>query len=137
MGNSLNIQPVRIGVDMSESVHRIADALKSLPDEQFLALLEEVFSSRRPNPEEDRFDQNRYFLGTSSRLLESDEGEPDKWGPWKFEAVAYLDRNHYPAGNGPNYGFCQFGACSTCGIRVRSNVKNAVCPICSTKVSMT
>jgi hypothetical protein len=124
-------------LDHNVERHRIADALRSLPDEQLLAVLQEVFSFRRPNPEEDRFNQNRYFLGTSSRLLESGEGEPDKWGSWKFEAVAYIDRNHYPAGNGPDYGLCQFGACSTCGIRVRSNVKNGVCPICSTKVSMT
>jgi hypothetical protein len=131
----MTINMSNFGSNSDES--KIIDALGRLSDEQLIAVLQEIFSSRRPNPEEDDFNQNRYFFGTSSRILESQEGEPVEWGPYTIEAVAYIDRTHYPEGTGPDHGFCQFGDCSECGIKVRSNVKHGICPICSARVSMT
>jgi hypothetical protein len=115
----------------------LIDHLKSLPDAEFLATLQEVFRSRQPNPEERGYTRNQYFLGTATSVRESEEGEPEVWEPWSLAAVAYRDREEYRDGVGPDWGFCQFGTCETCQMPVRSNVKHGICPICGTKVSMT
>jgi rubrerythrin len=115
--------------------------LRTIPDEDLLAILQAVFEVKRPNPEEDAYNQNCYFLGTASRLLASLEGESEHWKPWKIEAVAYIDHEAYPntssGNNGPYYGFCEGGACQNCGMAMRSNVKHGICPICGNKVYMT
>ncbi len=119
----------------------VVELLTTLPDEDLLAVLQAVFKVKRPNPEEDAYNQNCYFLGSASRLLASEEGEPERWEPWEIEAVAYIDRAAYPNilldDNGPDYGFCQGGTCQSCGMTVRSNVKHGICPICGNKVYMT
>jgi hypothetical protein len=103
-------------------------------------LLFAVFQTRRPNPEEDEYNKNCFFLGTASSLLESSEGEPEHWGDWKIEAIAYVDREEpgesAEDGLEPDWGFCQFGKCQSCAMAVRSNLKHGICPICGSKVSM-
>jgi hypothetical protein len=119
----------------------VVNFLKQAPDGQLLAILEEVFKAKRPQPEEERFSRTRYFLGTADSQLESEEGESERWGKWQLGAVAYIDYEHYGGreewGYGPDYGFCQFGTCQGCGTRVRSNSKHGVCPVCALEVYMT
>ncbi len=63
---------------------------------------------------------------------------PVEWEPWKFEAVAYVDPEHYGEGHlGPDWGFANEGKCESCGSWVRSNVKRGLCSICGSKVYMT
>jgi hypothetical protein len=116
--------------------NELIERLKSLPDAEFLAILQEVFRWRQPNAEENGYNRNHYFLGTASSLRESDDGEPERWASWSIEAVAYIDRDVYPEGAGPDWGYCQFGTCQSCQIHVRSNVKNGICPICGSNVYM-
>lgn len=120
-----------IGNKSTDADRALAAELISLPDEHLLEVLRQVFAERRPNPEEDAYNRNRFFLATASSLLADDEVT---WEPWEIEAVAYPDPDHYDGGLGPDYGFCQFGECLTCGTATRSNVKNAICPICGTSV---
>jgi hypothetical protein len=116
--------------------NELIERLKSLPDAEFLAVLQEVFHRRQSNAEENDYNRNQYFLGTASSLRESDDGEPERWAPWSIEAVAYIDRDAYPEGVGPDWGFCQFATCQACQMPVRSNVKNGICPVCGSKVYM-
>lgn len=96
-----------------------------------------VFQTRRPNPEEDKYNKNRFFLGTASSLVKMDEGEPGHSEPWKIEAVAYVDKEEYGKNVlGIDWGLCQFGECQSCGVAVRSNLKYGVCPVCDNKVFM-
>ena len=118
-------------------MHAIVDLLRMLPDEHLLAVLHEVFTTRQPNPEEQAYNQNCYFLGTASRSRADAPEHAVVWEPWEIQAVAYLDRDTYTATYGPTWGFCQFGVCTACGTTVRSNVKRGICPICGAKVSMT
>jgi len=116
----------------------VVEFLKNLADEQLLAILQKVFTTKRPNQEEDRYNKNRFFLGTASSLLESEHDQPERWGDWNLEAVAYPDPAHYgPDGLGPDWGFCEGGTCDVCHTQVRSNVKHGICPICHSKVYMT
>jgi hypothetical protein len=111
--------------------------LVALSDADFLEVLEAVFAQRRPNLEEDTYNHNRYFLGTASQERTSDSGEPEQWGSWSLEAVAYINRTIYPDGMESDIGFCQFGTCPQCHTAVRSYVKNGYCPICRAAVYMT
>ncbi|WP_144405632.1 hypothetical protein [Aliterella atlantica] len=96
-----------------------------------------MFKTRRPNPEEDKYNKNCFFLGTASSLLESSEGEAERWGTCEIAAVANVDKEVYGEDVlGIDWGFCQFGTCSSCGIGVRSNLKHGVCPTCGSKVAM-
>lgn len=108
----------------------IASSLASLPQEEMLDILRSVFEVQRPNPEEDEFNHNRFFLGTSTQLR-SDAGD---WLPWKVEAVAYPEQE---AVIEPAWGFCQFGDCGLCGTLVRSNSKRGTCSVCGAAVYMT
>lgn len=116
--------------------------LGSIPDEEMLDLLRQVFARRTPNPEEAAYCRTRYFLGTASSMLD-DESDPEadpsvqQWGAWEIEAVAYPDPDHYGSAFGPDWGFCEGGTCLTCTTKVRSNVKYGLCPICGAKVFMT
>ena len=65
--------------------------LSNLPDERLVAILQRVFAVKRPAPEEAVYCRNRFYLGTAWSDLESDEGEPQRWGPWELDAVAYVD----------------------------------------------
>ncbi len=109
--------------------------LVRVPMEELLAVLQEVFEARTPNPEEAAYNRNRFFLGTASSVLGSEERQD--WGPWEIHAVAYIDRDEHPEGLGPDWGFCEFGTCESCGTHVRSNVKRGICPVCGDRVSMT
>jgi hypothetical protein len=111
--------------------------LSSLPVERLVDILRRVFAVKQPAPEESAFCRNRFYLGTAWSYLESDEGEPPRWGSWEFDAVAYVDQAQYGDGLGPDYGLCQGGSCETCGISTRSNVKQGLCPICAAHVYMT
>lgn len=119
----------------SFDVLTISRFLAALPDEQLLTVLQEVFKTKRPNPEEDEYSRNRFFLGTADSLL--DDATPPAWGPWSIMAVAYPDRDVLAEGFGPDWGFCQSGTCGECGTNVRSNEKRGVCPICFNNVYMT
>ncbi len=110
--------------------------LEHMPDEELLAILEQVFAKRQPNPESRAYNRNVFYLGTAASYLESEVNEPERWSDWEHVAVAYLDRDEYPQGKGPDYGFCQFATCS-CGTKLRSNVKKAICPICGAKNNLT
>ena len=120
----------------------IADLLLALPQEDLPAILRQVFIVRTPNPEEAAYNENRYFLGTASRLLDEDG---TTWGAWELQAVAYNDDAYYhdstdispSTWRGPDWGFCQFGTCQRCNATVRSHRKNGVCPICGEQLSMT
>jgi len=111
----------------------LAVTLTALPDEHLLDVLRRVFAQRRPNPEEDSYNHNRFFLGEAKQMLD-DDGVT--WRPWEIGAIAYPDRDTCD-GLGPDWGFCQFGACQSCGTSVRSNVKVGVCPVCERSVGMT
>ena len=111
--------------------------LSNLPDERLVDVLRRVFVVKQPAPEESAFCRNRFYLATAWSYLESDEGEPQRWGPWQFQAVAYVDPAEWGESLGPDYGLCQEGSCGTCGTRVRSNVKQGLCPICGARVYMT
>jgi hypothetical protein len=112
----------------------LAGDLARLPDEALLDVLRRLFAQRRPNPEEDSYCRNRFFLGTASQMLDDDGVN---WGPWQLETVAYPDLTVYGGGLGPDWGFCQSGQCQACGTEVRSNVKQGICPICESDVYMT
>ncbi|HEY3364325.1 MAG TPA: hypothetical protein VGK74_04675 [Symbiobacteriaceae bacterium] len=114
----------------------ISEYLRAIPDEEFLVILEQVFRAKQPNPEESPYNRNHYFRGIAESRLESTPGEPETWGPWSVEAVAYINRVVYPEGTGPDWGFCQFGTCTVCGTKARSNVKSGVCPICGGEVEL-
>ncbi len=111
--------------------------LSNLPDERLVAVLRRVFAVKQPAPEEAACCRNRFYVGTAWSDLESDEGEPQRWGPWKLDAVAYVDSREYGDDLGPDYGLCQAGSCQSCGTRVRSNVKHGLCPICGGPAYMT
>ena len=117
----------------------VVDYLTGLPTEQFVDVLRRVFARKQPAPEESAYCRNKYYLGTaSSDQLESDnDEEPPRWGPWEHDVVAYPDPQAWGDSLGPDYGLAQVGSCGTCGVRVRSNVKQGLCPICGGKVYMT
>lgn len=108
----------------------IVDSLVSLPCEELLEILGRVFATQHPNPEEDEYHPNRYFLGTSTQVSDPATTRP----VWEVQAVAYPPSS---AGLGPDWGFCQFGQCRGCGSLVRSNVKRGICSVCGTDVEMT
>jgi hypothetical protein len=83
---------------------RLVERLRRLPIAELVAVLGEVFDTRRPSPEDSAFCRNRFFLGIASSDLESDGCEPERWGPWEIEAVAYPDPAHYGGGLGPESG---------------------------------
>jgi hypothetical protein len=123
----------RRGVD-----HRqLVEQLLRVPVEELVAVLRDVFDARQPWPEEAAYYRNRFFLGIASSELVSDEGEPERWGPWELDAVAYPDPAHYGGSPRPDWGLCQSGTCVGCGAGARSNVKNGVCAICGTAVYVT
>lgn len=116
---------------------KIVAYLSRCSDPELREILFAVFQNRKPNPEEDEYNKNCFFLGTASSLLESNQGEPAHWGTWRIEAVAYVNQEEYGKDVlGPEWGFCQFGSCQSCGMEVRSNLKHGVCPVCGSKVSM-
>ena len=121
---------------MSNIDQGVVEQLSALTDEELRETLFEVFKVKRPNPEEDAYNRNCYFLGTASIMNDAEPNEKAKWGKPEIEAVAYIDREKYSDGLGPDWGFCQFGHCE-CGVAVRSNYKEGICPICSSKVKMT
>jgi hypothetical protein len=110
--------------------------LSGLPDERLVDVLRRVFAVKQPAPEEASYCRNRFYLGTAWSNLESDEGHPQRWGQWELDAVAYVDPAEWGGSLGPGYGLAQAGSCGTCGMRVRSNVKNGLCPICGARVYM-
>ncbi len=117
---------------------KIVEYLSQCSNPELREILFAVFQSRRPNPEEDQYNKNCFFLGTSSSLLQTGKGESEHSGSWKIEAVAYVDREEYGENvTGTDWGFCNFGECQSCGMAVRSNLKHGVCPVCSSKVFMT
>lgn len=116
---------------------QLVGELRELPVEELVAVLREVFDGRSPSPGEAAFCRNRFFLGIASSDLESEEGEPARWGEWKIEAVASPDPAHYGGHPGPDYGLCQSGKCTVCRVAARSNVKNGLCAICGAPVYMT
>lgn len=116
---------------------RIAECLLQLKDEELVAVFRNVFSDRLPSPEEAGHCRNRFFLGTAWSYRQSDEDEPERWGPWQIDAVAYPNPTVWGDSLGPNYGLCQAGTCGGCGLTVRSNVKEGICPICGDAVYMT
>ena len=115
----------------------LAEQLRRLPVEELVAVLHDVFAARGPFPEEAAFCRNRFFLGVASSDLESGDGEPERWGPWRIEAVAFSDPSHYGKSLGPDWGLCQSGECGDCGVGARSNVKNGICAVCGATVHMT
>jgi hypothetical protein len=123
---------------MSENERdKIVEYLSRCSNPELREILFAIFQTRKPNPEEDKYNRNCFFLGTASRLLENEAGEPEHWGSWEIEAVAYVDREEYGEDVlDPEWDFCQFGECQSCGIAVRSNLKRGVCPVCSSKVYM-
>lgn len=116
---------------------KVIEYLRQSPVEELVAVLQAVFKDRQPAPEEESFCRNRFFLGTAWSELESDEGQPHRWGPWDVDAVAYPDPDEYGESLGPDYGLCQSGTCTGCGFEVRSNVKRGLCAICGAGVNMT
>lgn len=116
---------------------KVVEYLSQCSDPELREILFAIFQTRRPNPEEDKYNKNCFFLGTASSLLESSDEEAEPWDTWKIEAVAYVDEEEYGEDVlGTDWGFCQFGECQFCGISVRSNLKHGVCPVCGSKVSM-
>lgn len=109
--------------------------LQNIPYEQLVAVLQKVFEERRPNPEEDEYHRNKFFLAIASSWLK-DYSETE-WEPWEIQAVAYPNRDVFREGFGPPGGCYQWGTCQTCNIVMRSNEKNGICPICGNEVYMT
>ena len=128
-------------VSLTEEAHvdrqRITDYLRQMKVEELVAVLRDVFADRQPAPEEATFCRNRFFLGTAWSDLQSAEGEPERWGPWQTDAVAYPNATKYGDSLGPDYGLCEEGTCGGCGLAVRSNVKQGLCPVCGVAVYMT
>jgi hypothetical protein len=116
--------------------------LLGLSDGDLLDVLQRVFARRTPNPEEAAYNRNAYFLGAASQLREDDldiDADPQlhRWGEWRIQAIAYLDRTHYPHGHADDCGFCEGGTCMVCKTDVRSYAKHGICPVCGNKVYMT
>ena len=109
----------------------VVEYLRSLPPEALVTVLQQVFATSLPFPLEKEFLRNRFFLGVASSRRE--RGEPEKWGSWQVEAVAYPDPE-FP-GRGPS-GLCNSSVCGECGVGVRSNDKSGVCPICGAVVGL-
>jgi hypothetical protein len=120
------------------SKQQVIEYLSHCSDAEMRAVLQAVFQVRTPNPEEAHFNRNCYFLGAESSTLEdAEEGEPERWDPYRIEAIAYVDEEIYGVGRvGIDWGFCQFGECEQCGVSVRSDLKFGICPICNGKVGM-
>ncbi|MBW3636380.1 MAG: hypothetical protein KY445_07940 [Armatimonadetes bacterium] len=124
--------------EINSQLSELAKQLAQLGDLELREVLFEVFQTRRPNPEEDKYSYNRFFLGTAAISDETRLGEPAaQKGRAEISAVAYIDRELCPETLGPDWGFCQFGTCSACKTTVRSNYKNGICPVCGAKVGMT
>lgn len=123
---------------MSENEkEKIVGYLSQCSSPELREILFAVFQTRRPNPEEDKYNKNCFFLGTASSLLKTDEVELEHSRSWQIEAVAYVDKEEYGEDvTGRDWGFCNFGECQSCGMAVRSNLKHGVCPICDSKVFM-
>jgi hypothetical protein len=117
------------------------DYLCDLPEERFVDVLRRVFETRRPSPEDQAhgYCRNHYVLGTAWSERESADGEPERWGRWEVQFVAYVDRAAHGEdfGLGPDWGLCQAGRCPACGAAVLSNVKRGRCPVCDGPVYMT
>jgi len=110
--------------------------LEACSDEELREVFSQVFKARRPYPAEEAYHHNRYFLGVASRQLAGEPQEPERWEPAAVYAVADVDRSAYGDGPGPDVGFSQFGTCDGCGVKVCSNLKQGLCPICGEPVSM-
>ena len=121
---------------MSNRNRSIVEQLSVLSDEELRETLFEVFKVKSPNPEESAYNRNCYFLGTASTMNDAEPSDKPNWGKPEIAAAAYIDREKYPDGLGPDWRGCQFGYCE-CGVAVRSNYKEGVCPIYSSKVKMT
>jgi hypothetical protein len=122
---------------LEDAREKIIRDLSGCSNPELRKILFAVFQNRNPNPEEDEYNKNCFFLGTASSPLENDDEEPERWGTWKIEAVAYVDGEECEEDVlGTDGGFCQFGECQFCGIPVRSDLKHGVCPVCGSKVSM-
>ena len=113
---------------------KLIQCLLEIEENELLSLLREVFETRKPAMDNE-YDQNKYFLGAALRCRNK---KWDDWDQWKIQAIGYMDMDVYtdyppePAGN-----CCQSGTCKNCKIRVRSNYKNTICPICDAEVSVT
>ncbi len=120
----------------------VVSYLLGLSDGDLLDVLQHVFARRTPNPTEAAYMKSVYYLGIASQVRKdelNDDADPavQQWGGWDIEAVAYLDREHYPEGHDDNCGFCEGGTCTVCKTRVCSYAKHGVCPVCGAKVYMT
>lgn len=109
--------------------------LRDLDDPQLLKLLEHVFAGRSAYPEEDEWHQTHYFLGLASRGRDDDPAVDltPIWEPWKVYAIAYVDRDRNPRGEG-FWRFCEEGVCTHCRTPTLASLKHAVCSVCGAKV---
>ena len=65
--------------------------LSALSDEELREVLFEVFQTKRPNPEEDKFNRNCFFLSTASIFNEATSDEPERWGQPEIKVSAASD----------------------------------------------
>lgn len=118
----------------------LAELLKPLSNDELVAVLQEVFTHKRPYPERKEVVgelASRFFIGVAYGTLAAIEDEQLDWEdhrnelPIEIEAVAYTDFDAYGRDTYWEDEFCQTGDCSTCGITLTSNAKKAICPICN------
>ena len=77
----------------------------------------------------DRSDWHGHFILADAEQVDADE-------PWDVELIALQDDKQY-GGWSDDAPLCQSGTCDSCGHRVRSWAKQAVCPVCNQAVHCT
>jgi hypothetical protein len=121
----------------------LAERLKQLSNGEMVAVLQEVFTHKRPEPDNMEEVGNlayRFFLGVAYAELAEITDEQLVWKQRQnqpnveIEAIAYLDYDCYDIEFYRGDEFCQMGFCSNCGITLNSPMKNARCPICNASV---
>ncbi|MFN3649552.1 MAG: hypothetical protein ACK47B_08200 [Armatimonadota bacterium] len=110
------------GVSPPQERQRTLRWLRSLTDKGFAELFYEAVKDRKTDG-----GYGHFVLAEAARrdLIE---------GPWDVDFIGLHDREHYGGEWDDDAPICQSGTCRECGVDVRSWAKEAVCPVCGSKV---
>jgi hypothetical protein len=93
------------------------------------AFAEFFYEAVRGRVTSDAEEWNGHFVLADAEQVTANE-------PWDIDFIGIHDSEQYESWD-DNAPICQSGACQTCGCRVRSWAKQAVCPICEQSVFCT
>jgi hypothetical protein len=117
------------------NLETLAQHLQACSDVELRDVLERVFRNRQPYPAEAAYHRSWFFLGIGSSELVNEPNDVEEWSPVRTDAAAYRDQETYGNAAGPD-GFCQVGICESCQVSLRADLKQALCPFCGAKVSL-